>query len=76
MNLMYITSRANKDISAKSLEEYQALIPTYADLRNLGFTKLSINSACSENDKKLALEERFDFFKGELSKQIQSLLIF
>lgn len=76
MNLMYITSRANKDISAKSLEEYQALIPTYADLRNLGFTKLSINSACSENDKKLALEERFDFFKGELSKQVQSLLIF
>lgn len=74
MNFVYITSDANKEISAKSLSEYSSMLPNYSSVNNLGFSNVNIDASSSDNEKIDALKTRFDNFKAKLLSDINALI--
>lgn len=71
VNFVYITSKANKEISSKTLGEYQNLITpeAAADLHFSGYS-----SSSTEKDIRNILEARFIAIKGDIGSHVNKLL--
>ena len=67
MNLLYITPDANKEISARSLTDYNAQLKGYQSLINVGFTEI-------DSDPQKVLKARHHNMKVKLQSEVKSLL--
>ncbi len=74
LNMMYISDKANQDISSRSLSEYARLLPNGARLQNLGFSDTDISSLSDDAAIRDALQKRFKSFKAKLNQEIDGLL--
>ena len=74
LNYLYITANANNYISSKSLAEYAQLIPVGARLSNVGFATTNITGNSTDDERKVALEQRFDVVENNVQRHIGDLL--
>ena len=74
LNYLYITGATNNYISSKSLAEYAQLIPVSARLSNVGFVTTNITSNSTDNERKEALEQRFEVVNSNVQQYVGGLL--
>lgn len=72
LNFVYITKKANKEISDESLKDYVQKINAEAKAK-LHITAYT-NSDIPQDQVKQILRERYDFLKGDIRERISTLL--